>query len=74
LVGQPPEFIVAFDHNGQLARAAENVSACALGLSRMAEALKGGVASAKTTTPYTRNRGLLQVTQETVALVDNNIV
>jgi hypothetical protein len=74
LVRQPPEFVIAFDHKGQLVRASEDASPCLPELSRRVEDVKPGVAGAKTTTQSARNRGLHRTTQETVALVDNNVV
>ena len=74
LVRQPPEFLIAFDHKGQLVRASEDVSPCLPELSRRVEDVKPGVTGAKTTTQSARNRALRQATRETVALVDNNVV
>jgi hypothetical protein len=75
LFRQPPEFLIAFDHKGQLVRAAEDVSPpCLPEQSRRVDDVKPGVAGAKTTTQSARHRGLQQATRENVALVDNNVV
>jgi hypothetical protein len=73
LVGQPLEFLIAFDHKGELTRALENVSPCLLELSRRAEDVKRGVAQAKATTLSAHSRGLHPAAREIVALVDNNV-
>jgi len=74
LVGQPLEFLIAFDHKGQLVRASEDISPGLPELSRRVEDVKPGVTGAKTTTQSARNRGAHQAMRETVALVDNNVV
>jgi hypothetical protein len=74
LVGQPPEFLIAFDHKGQLVRASEDVSPCLPELSRRVEDVKPGLTGAKTTTQSARDWALHQATRETIALLDTNVM